>query len=154
VSAVVSVIYLGDPQFEQVLRNRLQEFMESYEGQWIIRVRGSQQKERAELRTRGKLSCYSLRGNRTSQKKSRSLESRPLFGAVLRDRISTLIRSHVASPAVVALRASSSSSAPKELIMGRRIGAIARVNDSTRFSIVSPFSSSSIRSSSLFRFLA
>jgi hypothetical protein len=41
-SAVVSVIYLGDRQFEQVLRNRIQEFME-YEGQWIIRVRGSQQ---------------------------------------------------------------------------------------------------------------
>ena len=41
--AMVSVIYLGDPQFEQVLRNRLQEFMESYKGQWIIRLRGSQQ---------------------------------------------------------------------------------------------------------------
>ena len=40
--AMVSV-NLGDPEFEKVLRDRLQQFMESYEGHWIIRVLGSQQ---------------------------------------------------------------------------------------------------------------
>jgi hypothetical protein len=40
--AMVSV-NLGDPEFEQVVRSRVQQFMESYEGHWMIRVLGSQQ---------------------------------------------------------------------------------------------------------------
>jgi hypothetical protein len=49
-TAMVSANYLGDPEFEQVVRCRVQEFMESYEGHWIIRLTGSQQNTVWELK--------------------------------------------------------------------------------------------------------
>ena len=41
--ATVSVNYFDDPECQDILRRQLEEFMDSYEGQWTIRLSGSQQ---------------------------------------------------------------------------------------------------------------
>jgi len=43
VSAIVSVYDFDHPEVEDILRRKVEEFMESYPGQWMIRLSGSQQ---------------------------------------------------------------------------------------------------------------
>jgi hypothetical protein len=40
--ATVAVDYLGDPEIAKTVRRRLEEFMQRYQGQWNIRLLGSQ----------------------------------------------------------------------------------------------------------------
>jgi hypothetical protein len=48
--ATVSVNYFDHPEFEDILRRQLEEFMSRYEGRWTIRLSGSQQNAIWELK--------------------------------------------------------------------------------------------------------